>query len=542
MSIRSLVSVVMVFLNEERFLQEAIDSVFAQSYDNWEMLLVDDGSTDKSSEIALGYAERYSEKMLYLEHDGHRNRGTSASRNLAIRNAKGEYIAFLDADDVWLPCILEQQVAIMDSQPEAALVCGQTLWWYSWTGNPMDVQRDFVQQLDVPLNTLVKPPALLILFLQNEWASLCDILVRRAEVEAVGGCEESFRGMYDDQAFHAKLCLSLPVFVSSECWYRYRQHPQSCVALSHRMNKTYSARRTFLNWLEDYLSKQGVKDSEVWKVLQKELWPFRHPLMSRTSECVQFLIRQAKRSPKLVVGWILPVSVRRWLRTQWQTHKSWPPVGWVRFGSLRRVTPISTNYGFDRGLPIDRYYIERFLSTWAADIQGHVLEIGDDSYTRQFGGNRVIISDVLHVTEGNPKATIVGDLTHADHIPSDFFDSVILAQTLHLIYDVRAALITLYRILKPGGVLLATFPGISQKSHEWDAYWCWSFTTLSARRLFEETFPAADIRVEAHGNVLSAVAFLQGLATQELRQKELDYRDPNYEVLITVRAVKAAVK
>lgn len=127
MSIRSLVSVVMVFFNEERFLQEAIDSVFAQSYDNWEMLLVDDGSTDKSSEIALGYAERYSEKMLYLEHDGHRNRGTSASRNLAIRNAKGEYIAFLDADDVWLPCILEQQVAIMDSQPEAALVCGQTL-------------------------------------------------------------------------------------------------------------------------------------------------------------------------------------------------------------------------------------------------------------------------------------------------------------------------------------------------------------------------------------------------------------------------------
>jgi SAM-dependent methyltransferase len=210
----------------------------------------------------------------------------------------------------------------------------------------------------------------------------------------------------------------------------------------------------------------------------------------------------------------------------------------VRFGSLRRLTPISRTFGFDRGLPIDRYYIERFLSAHAADIGGHVLEIGDDTYTRQFGGDRVKKSDVLHVSEGNPKATIVGDLTCATHIPSDRFDCVIFTQTLHLIYDARGALQTLHRILKPGGVLLATFPGISQISDErWRESWHWAFTQLSARRLFEEIFPQ-NVCVEVCGNVLAAIAFLHGLAAEELRQDELDYRDAHYQVSILVRAVK----
>ena len=211
----------------------------------------------------------------------------------------------------------------------------------------------------------------------------------------------------------------------------------------------------------------------------------------------------------------------------------------VRFGSLRRLTPISRTFGFDRGLPIDRYYIERFLSAHGGDIRGDVLEIGDDTYTRRFGGDRVKKSDVLHVSEENPKATIVGDLTCAAHIPSDSFDCVILTQTLHLIYDVRGALKTLHRILKPGGVLLATFPGISQMSYDrWRESWYWAFTHLSARRLFEEIFPTANVNVEVCGNVLAAIAFLHGLATEELRQEELDYRDAHYEVSILVRAVK----
>ena len=223
-----MVSIVMIFFNEERFIQEAIDSVFAQTYEDWELLLVDDGSTDDSKRIAQSLATQYPKKVRYLEHEGHRNRGMSASRNLGIAHAKGEYIAFLDADDVWLPDKLEQQNALLEKEHEAALVCGHTQWWYGWTGNPADIRRDFVQQLDVPLDTLVQPPALLVQFLQNEWAVFHDILVRRESLEAVGGYEESFRGIYqayEDQALQSKLCLDLPAFVSDACWCRYRQHP-----------------------------------------------------------------------------------------------------------------------------------------------------------------------------------------------------------------------------------------------------------------------------------------------------------------------------
>lgn len=216
-----------------------------------------------------------------------------------------------------------------------------------------------------------------------------------------------------------------------------------------------------------------------------------------------------------------------------------PKVGKVRFGSLRRVEPISRDWGFDRGLPIDRYYIEKFLAKHANNIRGRVLEVGDDSYTLKFGSDRVTKSDVLHVAEGNPKATFVADLTCADHIPSDTFDCVILTQTLQLIYEVRSAIKTLYRILKPGGVLLATFPGISHTvDKDWGDYWCWNFTTLSGRRLFKDAFSADNVNIEAFGNILTAISFLHGLAAEELTQEELDYYQPGYEVTITVRAAK----
>lgn len=237
---------------------------------------------------------------------------------------------------------------------------------------------------------------------------------------------------------------------------------------------------------------------------------------------------------------ISPIS--RWLKNLLPTLKGSPAVGRVNFGELRRVTPISREFGYDRGLPVDRYYIEKFLYQHSQDVCGRVLEIGDDSYTRQFGGDRVTIRDVLHVKAGNPIATFVGDLTNADHIPSNTFDCFILTQTLHLVYDFRTALNTIHRILKPGGVVLATVPGISQIStDEWADYWCWSFTSLSARKLFEEFFPAENVQVETCGNVLAAIAFLQGLSFDELTTQELDHRDRCYELLITIRAVKPQI-
>jgi len=183
--------------------------------------------------------------------------------------------------------------------------------------------------------------------------------------------------------------------------------------------------------------------------------------------------------------------------------------------------------------------VNSFLARHADDIHGHVLEVGDNRYMCKFGGDRVLKEDVLHLTGGKAAATMVADLSRADHIPSNLFDCIILPQTLHLTFDVFAALQTLRRILKPGGVLLATFPGISQINTDecWDHRY-WSFTLHSAHRMFGMLFPAKNLEIQSHGNVLAATALLQGVSVEELNRAELDYADDQYQTLIAVRAVK----
>jgi len=214
-------------------------------------------------------------------------------------------------------------------------------------------------------------------------------------------------------------------------------------------------------------------------------------------------------------------------------------------GGLRRLTPISRQFGFDRGKPIDRYYIEDFLGRFSGvpgyvdgDIRGRVLEVGDDVYTRHFGRPERV--DVLHVSEANSEATVIGRLETGEGIPADQFDCVICTQTLHLLFDFRGAIESLHRMLKPGGVLLVTFPGLSQSCNPDRDLWGdhWRFTSRSARLLFEEHFQPEAVTVEAYGNVLTAVGFLHGLAAEEFDAAELRLRDPDYEVLIGVRAMK----
>lgn len=215
-----------------------------------------------------------------------------------------------------------------------------------------------------------------------------------------------------------------------------------------------------------------------------------------------------------------------------------PRLGSVDFGDLRRTTPISKVFGFDRGTPVDRHYIEAFLADNAARIRGRVLEVGDRTYTTRFGGAAVEKSDVLHVTGDSPEATIVADLTDAPEIPSASFDCIILTQTLHFTYDMEAVVRELARVLRPGGSVLCTVPGISQVSRydmdRWGDFW--RLTDRSAKQLFETSFSPDDVIVSTYGNVLSATALLQGLATSELTPAELDVHDPDYQVIVAIRA------
>jgi SAM-dependent methyltransferase len=204
------------------------------------------------------------------------------------------------------------------------------------------------------------------------------------------------------------------------------------------------------------------------------------------------------------------------------------------------MTPVDPHWGFNRGVPIDRTYIETFLASHSSDVTGRVLEVASPRYTEQFGQG-VERSDVLMVAEGNPLATIVADLTDAPQIPDASFDCAIVTQTLQFIYDTRAAVETIHRILAPGGVLLCTVPGITKISETEDADWgqWWHFTAKSAGRLTEEVFGKGQVQTRSYGNVLTAISFLHGLASSDLRPIELEHQDPLYEVIIGIHAEKA---
>ncbi len=278
---RPLVSAIIIFLDAERFLDEAIVSVFAQTHRDWELLLVDDGSRDRSTAIARGHAARHPDRVHYLEHPGHENRGMSAARNLGVRAARGRYVAFLDADDTWLPTKLAEQVAVLETHPGAAMVYGRTIIWHGWTGRPEDVGRDHVLDLGVPPNTLIRPPTLFYLLLDNkvQTPTTCNAIIRRDVLERVGGFEESFRALYEDQAFFFKVHLAWPVFVADTVWARYRQHPQSCSETSSD-EQYHRGRRPLLEWLAAYLARQGIAaDSAIARAVERELWPARHPTL-----------------------------------------------------------------------------------------------------------------------------------------------------------------------------------------------------------------------------------------------------------------------
>lgn len=298
-----LVSIIIPFWNSGRFLQEAIDSVVAQSYSNWELLLVDDGATDQSVEIALLCAAQNPDRVRRLQHDDHRNRGVSASRNLGLRHAAGEYACFLDADDVFLPHKLETELAIFEANPAAVVVCGAFQYWYSWTGDQGDARRDFIVTLGVTADRLYHPPKLLIHNLRagGRKPGTSSIMFKRAGW-LFDICDESFVGLGDDQVFWAKLSLLLPVFVTDECLFKYRQHPDSFCAVAMKGGEDFIAWKRFLNWLEQYLISERIDQPEIWKALKN---------------CQRNIAIQIKFAPlKLWARRILPIRARYWLRNR----------------------------------------------------------------------------------------------------------------------------------------------------------------------------------------------------------------------------------
>jgi len=277
------VSIVTPFLDAGQFIEEAIESVLAQSFQHWELLLVDDGSGDESTAIAQRYAAALPRKVRYLSHPGRENRGASASRNLGIRHATGEYLAFLDADDVYLPDKLSGQVRILDDVPHADVLYSATEYWHSWSSVPGD-RRDWIwHPHGLEIGTVIEPPQALVAFLTDGGTVPCmgSVLARRSAVVAAGGWEESFRTICTDQVFHAKLTLRCPVLFVDACWDRYRQHANSSCHRVAAAGQTKATFQTYLRWLEQYLTEHRVRDGSVWTALRKALRRHDPPLRQR---------------------------------------------------------------------------------------------------------------------------------------------------------------------------------------------------------------------------------------------------------------------
>ena len=277
---RPRVSVVVIFLNEEPFLQEAVDSVLSQTWLDWELLLVDDGSTDGSSEIAEHAVRKLPHKVRLLEHERHDTRGMSASRNLGLKHARGEYVLFLDGDDVLTRSALSEQVALLDAHSEVGMVYGPMHYWFGWNRESYGQDQDYIQNLCVQPNTVIDPPNIVPIFLRDEAALPSGNLFRTTLVREVGGFEEQFKDLLEDRIFRVKFCLRFPIYAANRVWYRYRRHAGSCCATAGK-DEYDEARGRFLLWTDEYCRQRHIRHPQLWQALRDGLHPYRYPRLAR---------------------------------------------------------------------------------------------------------------------------------------------------------------------------------------------------------------------------------------------------------------------
>jgi GT2 family glycosyltransferase len=535
------VSLVVTSYNHGRFLAEALTSALGQTRPFREIIVVDDGSTDDTAAVAAGFPA-----VRYLRQE---NRGLGAARNTGLRESSGELLVFLDADDRLHPNAVEAGIRCLDANPDARFVYGAYRYLRdpggdSWPATLKECGTD----------------AYLALLRDNCIAMHATVMYRRPSLVAVNGFSETLAAC-EDYDLYLRIARDGRVACHREVVADYRLHGSNMSRDPKLMLYTSVGvlKSQWPNVRGDRARERAYREGmRNWQALYGTKWAGRiaerrrngEPLGSLAGELCAFV---ARAPHALVVNRqvVYRAAARRFLamlpfglgaRALASLRPgSPPPPGRVSMGDLRRLEPMSREFGFDRGTPVDRHYIESFLAACSGDIRGRVLEVGDNAYTRRFGGGRVVTSDVLNVHAAGGSTTIVSDLAGGDNIPGDAFDCLIVTQTLHLVWDLAAGVRTMRRVLKPGGVLLLTVPGtISQLERgQWRSTWYWGLGPLAVQRLFGEVFGPANLEISVHGNVLASTAFLQGLAAEELDPAELAAQDPLYPLLITVRAVKA---
>lgn len=329
-----LVSIIMIFFQAERFIAEAIDSVLAQTYSNWELLLVDDGSTDDGTRLALDFVARYPGQLRYFDHPGHANLGTAASRNLGLAKSRGRYLAFLDADDSYLPARIARHVRVMEEHPDVGVVIGSELYWFSWGDVSRDgaqAQADYVLGPGVTPDLIMDPPELLALVVAPDRAAtpaICSITFRDLAIDEMDGVPEYFTGQYEDQCLIAKLLLKHRAIVVNECLARYRQHEASLTATARRRGEygprqASVAEETYLRWLTSYVSRQGVTSPLLDRALRRRLRPYDHPWLDGVCSLPKTIVRRATGALVTVVASLIPGATRGQLLEHVRNWRWW---------------------------------------------------------------------------------------------------------------------------------------------------------------------------------------------------------------------------
>ncbi len=529
-----LVSVIIPCYNHGVYLPEAFNSIWQQEYPAIEVIVVDDGSADNTQQVCAGTAG-----VKYIHQ---KNQGLSAARNTGIRHAKGEMLVFLDADDWLLPGAIRTNVRFLQQNEALAFISGAHDKVYTDTGVVKEEAQEITDNHYLHL-------------LQGNYIGMHATVMYRRWVFNKLKYDVSLKSC-EDYDLYFNIARNYPVAHHTHKIAAYRLHSTNMsgnipVMLATVLQVLHRQQPHLRSAEEQVAYKRG---RTIWKAYYgKELYyklaankitatrrVYGALLQHQPNLFIKHIAARSTTTMKSFLKKNMPASGLRLLKKIGLIKPVTPAVGEVNLGDFSRTAPFSSDFGYDRGGPIDRYYIENFLKAEAESIKGRGLEIGDNEYTLMFGAERITQSDILHIDASNPKATFVGDISDAPQLPSNAFDIIVLTQTLHLIYNFREALATCHRILKPGGTLLLTVPGITPIDHgEWKKTWYWSFTDTAMRRLMADTFPAGAVAVKTHGNVFAATAFLYGMGLPEVSTSKLDKQDPHFQVVITVKAVKA---
>jgi glycosyltransferase involved in cell wall biosynthesis len=524
--ITPLVSVVLPFLDESRFLESAVATVLAQEERRWELLLVDDGSTDGSGDLADRLAATEPSRARVLRHPGGVNRGLPASRNLGIRHARGEFVAFLDADDTWTPDKLTRQVAQLVEHPAAGMACGPSLYRFLGSDRP-----DEVRPVDPDAPRLHRGLSFARGFV---WGELdppppSNVLYRADALRRVGGVPEG-DGAYEDQRLFVAVAMGDDVYVGDEVLSSYTVRSDSLYgSVADDRERAWENRVRFERWIASSAGRYGWRGGAFAgeavarrSVARARAWAGdrRAPRSEVKTGAVGADVAPMRRAASS-----LRARVPARFRPQADSLVRALRRRSVRYGSFRRLTPIAGNWGLDRGQPVDRHYIEGWISQHQDKIRGRVLEVQKPDYARAHPDG-VTEVDILDIDAENPLATVIADLRVPGSLPSGRFDCAIVTQTLQFVDDLEVAVANLWSSLAPGGSLLITMPTTSKLEETLAGVEYWRVTPLGLQTVMERACPGGEVETAGYGNILVSTAFLYGLVTDDLRPHELDHYDP----------------